>query len=104
LVIRGNCSTRKTLAPQLATLSATYLLVPFTTGVTTMRVERKRITPSRERNDLSLCERRVSSAISIGSLNEGPHDFEAVCRPGAGDPGVTGIGLDGADMVRTWSL
>src|SRR5260370_7050802 len=66
--MRGNCSTRKTLAPKLATLSATYLLVPFTTDVTTMRVETERMTPSNVRNDRSLSARRVSTAISLGSL------------------------------------
>src|SRR5260370_3791815 len=82
LVMRGNCSTRKTLAPKLATLSATYLLVPFTTDVTTMRVETERMTPSNVRNDRTLCARRVSSAISIGSLREIPRDLtpaDAAC-------------------------
>src|SRR5215472_114985 len=98
LVISGYCSTRKTLAPQLATLSATYLLVPLTTEVTTIRVETERITPSRVRNDRSLCVRSVSSAISIGSLSEAPRDLEAFGWPGTGDTGIPGNGLGGADI------
>src|SRR6478672_6496338 len=72
LVIRGKRITRKTLEPKLATFSATYLLAPCTMETTMIKVETERITPRRVRKDRSLCERKVSSAISIGSLKDTP--------------------------------
>src|SRR5579872_3961153 len=70
LVIRGKRITRKTLEPKLATFSATYLLAPCTMETTMISVETERITPRRVRKERSLCERKVSSAISIGSLKD----------------------------------
>src|SRR5947209_2987705 len=72
LVIRGKRITRKTLEPKLATFSATYRLAPCTMETTMIKVETERITPRSVRNDRSLCERKVSSAISIGSLKDTP--------------------------------
>src|SRR5579872_428480 len=39
---------------------------------TTIRVETERMTPSKVRNERSLCVRSVSSAISAGSRNDTP--------------------------------
>src|SRR5438270_919392 len=72
LVIRGKRMIRKTLEPKLATFSATYLLAPCTMETTMIKVETERITPRSVRNDRSLWERKVSSAISIGSLKDTP--------------------------------
>src|SRR5262249_6873012 len=72
LVIRGKRMTRKTLEPKLATFSATYLFAPCTMDTTTISVETDRMTPSRVRNERSLCARSVSRAIMAGSLSEMP--------------------------------
>src|SRR6185312_14520849 len=70
LVIIGKRMTRKTFEPKLATFSATYLLAPCTMETTIIKVETDRITPSRVRKDRSLCERKVSKAIIIGSFRD----------------------------------
>src|SRR5258708_26234761 len=70
LVVMGKRITRNTYDPKLATLSATYLLVPSIMDTTTIRVETDRITPSSVRKERSLWARRVSSAIIIGSFSE----------------------------------
>src|SRR3954468_12436037 len=70
LVIRGKRITRKTLDPKLATFSATYLLAPCTMETTMIKVETERITPRRVRKERSLCERKVSRAIIIGSFKD----------------------------------
>src|SRR6185503_18932906 len=70
LVIIGKRDTRKTLEPKLATFSATYLLAPCTMETTMIRVETERITPRRVRKERSLCERKVSRAIIIGSFKD----------------------------------
>src|SRR6476619_3665360 len=66
----GKREIRKTLEPKLATLSATYLLAPCTIETTIIKVETERITPRSVRNDLNLWVRKVSRAISIGSLSD----------------------------------
>src|SRR5215472_10168041 len=70
LVMRGKRMTKKTLEPKLATFSATYLFAPCTMETTMIKVETDKITPSRVRNDRSLCDRKVSRAIIIGSFKD----------------------------------
>src|SRR5438270_12218018 len=96
LVISGKRITRKTLEPKLATLSETYLLAPCTMETTMIKVETERITPRSVRNDRSLWERKVSSAISIGSLNDTPRraDRSGPCSAVALCPGGTFSGAD----------
>src|ERR1700747_1562310 len=70
LVISGKRMIRKTLEPKLATFSATYLLAPCTIETTTIKVATDIITPRRVRKERSLCERKVSRAIIIGSFSD----------------------------------
>src|SRR5579859_7635237 len=82
----GKRLTRKTLEPKLATLSATYLFAPCTMETTMISVETERMTPSSVKNDRSLWERRVSSAISTGSLSETPRRSDPRAVAGAAIP------------------